>query len=47
MPQTSPGSLDKESYLRLISYILEFNGLPAGATPLEEGDPGVIKIATK
>jgi mono/diheme cytochrome c family protein len=47
MPQTAPGSLDKDSYLRVIAYILSFNGLAAGNTPLAVGDPGVLKIPAK
>ncbi len=47
MPQTAPGSLDRDSYLRVVAYILSFNGLAAGATELTVDDPGVIRIATK
>ena len=47
MPQTAPGSLDQDSYLRVISYILSMNGVPAADTPLTVADQGIIKIPTK
>lgn len=47
MPQTAPGSLDRDSYLRVVAYILSFNGVPTGATALTVDDPGIIRIATK
>ena len=47
MPQTAPGSLDKESYLRVVSYILSFNGVRPGTTELTLTDPGVITVGPK
>ena len=48
MPFDSPGSLDEEAYVEVISYILSFNGIPAGEAPLTMSAPGVITIvATK
>ena len=44
MPFDSPSSLDEESYVKVISYILSFNGIPAGEAPLAMGAPGVITI---
>jgi mono/diheme cytochrome c family protein len=34
MPQDAPGSLAPEQVARLVAYILELNGQPAGPTPL-------------
>lgn len=47
MPQTAPGSLDQDSYLRAVSYILSMNGMQAGNTALTVGDQGIIKVSTK
>jgi cytochrome c len=44
MPFTSPGSLDEESYLRVVAYVLSRNGVPAGDTPLAKGAAGVIAV---
>jgi cytochrome c len=45
MPFTSPGSLDEDSYLRVVAYVLSRNGVPAGETPLAKGAAGVITFA--
>jgi mono/diheme cytochrome c family protein len=42
MPFDSPGSLDEDAYVDVISYILSVNGILAGDTPLAMGAPGVI-----
>jgi mono/diheme cytochrome c family protein len=34
MPQGSPGSLDDQTYLDIVTYILSFNGMPAGSKKL-------------
>lgn len=34
MPQDAPGSLAPEQVARLVAYLLELNGQPAGPTPL-------------
>jgi mono/diheme cytochrome c family protein len=47
MPAVSPGSLDPESYLRVVAYILSFNGAPAGDTPLAAGDQGSVTVVAK
>ena len=47
MPFTQPSSLDVETYVNVVSYILSFNGVPAGDTPLAMGAPGVITIVAK
>ena len=44
MPLTGPGSLAEKAYVDVISYILSFNGIPAGDSPLAMGAPGVITI---
>jgi mono/diheme cytochrome c family protein len=30
MPAGAPGSLDDETYIDIVAYILQFNGMPAG-----------------
>jgi cytochrome c len=42
MPFDHPGSLDDETYLCAIAYVLSRNGVPAGDTPLVKGSIGVI-----
>lgn len=47
MPLTGPGSLSDDAYVEVISYILSFNGIPAGGAPLAMGASGVITIVAK
>ena len=47
MPLTGPGSLSDDAYVEVVSYILSFNGIPAGEVPLTMGAPGVITIVAK
>jgi S-disulfanyl-L-cysteine oxidoreductase SoxD len=42
MPQTRPGSLKPETYLDIIAFILQSNGLPSGASELKN-DPEDLK----
>ena len=30
MPAGAPGSLDDQTYIDIVAYILQFNGMPAG-----------------
>ena len=30
MPAGAPGSLDGQTYVDIVAYILQFNGMPAG-----------------
>ena len=34
MPSDNPGGLSEATYVNIAAYILQFNGIPAGATPL-------------
>lgn len=45
MPFDQPGTLDEESYLRVVAYVLSRNGVPAGETALAKGAAGVIAVA--
>jgi cytochrome c len=47
MPFSAPGSLDDDSYVKSVAYILSVNGVPAGATALTMGAPGVITVSAK
>ena len=47
MPLTGPGSLSDDAYVEVVSYILSFNGIPAGEVPLTMGSPGIITIVAK
>ena len=42
MPFSVPGSLDEESYVNVVAYLLSMNGMPAGSIPLAPGATGVI-----
>lgn len=44
MPFDAPGTLDEQTYLNAVAYILSRNGVPAGETPLAKGDGGVIPV---
>ena len=45
MPLRQRGSLDEETALALIAYLLAKNGVPAGDAPLAAGSAGVIAPA--
>jgi mono/diheme cytochrome c family protein len=45
MPLTRPRSLDEETTLALIAYLLAKNGAPAADAPLAAGSEGVIAPA--
>lgn len=47
MPKSAPGTLDRDTYLRALAYVLSVNGLPAGGTELAPDDHGVIGLAVK
>lgn len=34
MPQLEPGSLTRRTYVDIIAYLMQLNGIPAGSTPL-------------
>jgi mono/diheme cytochrome c family protein len=34
MPQLEPGSLSRRTYVDIIAYLMQLNGIPAGTTPL-------------
>jgi len=44
MPQPSPGSLSPAENAALIAFLLEANGLPAGAKPLPADQAGLSSI---
>ena len=43
MPESSPGSLERASYLDVTAYMLQLNGLVAGTTPLPEDEASLRK----
>jgi cytochrome c len=45
MPYDEPATLDDESYLRVVAYLLSRNGAPSGATPLAKDVSGTIPTA--
>lgn len=47
MPPDDPGKLSEADYLGLVSYILQNNGYPAGATPLEASALSDIQLMPK
>ena len=42
MPLTRPGSLDEQTYVALVAYLLSRSGAPAGETPLAPEAEGVV-----
>ncbi|MCC6777910.1 MAG: c-type cytochrome [Hyphomicrobiales bacterium] len=44
MPRPAAGSLDDQTYLDIIAYLLSANGSPAGAQPLEPDREALAKI---
>jgi S-disulfanyl-L-cysteine oxidoreductase SoxD len=44
MPMTNPGRLSRQVYADIVAYLLQANGLPAGATPLPSDDDGLKKV---
>lgn len=34
MPQLEPGSLSRRTYVDIIAYLMQLNGIPSGTTPL-------------
>ena len=42
MPLTRPGSLDEQTYVALVAYLLSRSGAPAGETPLVPEAEGVV-----
>ncbi len=42
MPQMAPGSLSADDNAKIVAYLLQANGMPAGATPLPS-DPATLK----
>ena len=43
MPESSPGSLERASYLDVTAYMMQLNGLAAGTTPLPEDEASLRK----
>jgi mono/diheme cytochrome c family protein len=44
MPYGNAGSLDDQTYLDIVAYILQFNGIPSGSKKLEPDDSALEKI---
>jgi mono/diheme cytochrome c family protein len=44
MPYGNSGSLDDQTYVDIVAYILSFNGIPAGNQKLEPNVPALEKI---
>jgi mono/diheme cytochrome c family protein len=44
MPYGNSGSLDDQTYIDIVAYILSFNGIPAGNQKLEPNVPALEKI---
>jgi len=41
MPDDAPGSLERQQYVDVVSYILQLNGFPAGPSELTAEGPGM------
>lgn len=44
MPKTKPGSLAPADYAKIMAFILQQNGYPAGSKPLDDQGQGLEKI---
>ena len=44
MPYGNALSLDDQTYIDIVAYILQFNGIPAGSQKLEPDVPALEKI---
>lgn len=44
MPKGNPGVLSAAEYTDVLSYVLQQNGYPPGATPLQEGSPRMKEV---
>jgi S-disulfanyl-L-cysteine oxidoreductase SoxD len=44
MPLGQPGSLDDQTYVDIIAYLLQFNGIPAGNQKLVPDDRALQQI---
>jgi len=44
MPQNDPGSLNNAEVAQVLAYILSYNQIPAGATPLPTDDAALGQI---
>lgn len=44
MPKTKPGSLAPADYAKIMAFILQQNGYPAGNSPLDDQGQGLDKI---
>lgn len=47
MPDDAPGSLPKQQYIDVVSYILQLNGFPAGTSELTAGAPAMSAVTLK
>jgi hypothetical protein len=47
MPQSDPASLTPSQYNRVVAFILQQNGYPAGNTPLAPGAAALKKLQLK
>ncbi len=42
MPQLEPGSLSRRTYVDIIAYLMQLNGIPAGTTPLTADSASLV-----
>jgi cytochrome c len=47
MPNDEPGSLKRQEYVDIVTFLLKFNGFPAGATELPVDEQGLTQIIFK
>jgi len=47
MPDDAPGSLERQQYVDVVSYILQLNGFPAGPGELTAEGPGMSGVTLK
>lgn len=47
MPDDAPGSLPRQQYIDVVSYILQLNGFPAGASELTANSPAMGAVTLR
>jgi len=47
MPLDSPGSLNDQTYLDILTFIFQFNGAPSGNQKLEPNLPALREIVVE
>jgi mono/diheme cytochrome c family protein len=47
MPMNAPASLSKDEYVKIMAYILKYNGYPAGSKPMTYASAAAVKTPVR